>query len=325
MNKQGTIISKDKTQIIKGFAILFMIAHHCLIKEFYINPPSFLSTLICIKFYTSMKICVGLFTFFVGYGFFFSDKVNTIYIFKHIWRLLKNYWIVLITTLVISILGGYVFSFSQFVYSIFGFIPTYNLANWYVYFYIYALFILPIIKNILNKDIWKRGILIIIFFYSIFFLTNEHSILFKTIHRCCQYSPILVLGFICAKTQVLTNLSKHIQKNYIWLFFAIVSLAIRCMGIKGISTDIVSVPLFIISVSALINNGMVARFLSNLGRNSTMMWFIHAIPFSTATNFIFQNSIFWINNTIVLYILITTTSYIAALGVNKVFPTLKKL
>ena len=325
MTKKGIIITKDKTQIIKGCAILFMIAHHCLIKEFYINPPSFLSTLICVKFYTSTKICVGLFTFFVGYGAFYAEKIDTTYIFKHIWRLLKNYWFILITTIILSIIGGFFFSFTKFAYSIIGFIPTYNLANWYVYFYIYALFILPIIKNILSKDIWKRGILIIIFFYSIFFLTNEHSILCKTIHRCCQYSPILVLGFICAKTQVLTNLSKHIQKNYYWLFLAIVSLAIRSLGIKGISTDIVSVPLFIISVSALINNGMVARFLSNLGRNSTMMWFIHAIPFSTATNFIFQNSHFWINNTIVLYITITATSYIAASGINKAIPTLKKL
>lgn len=73
MTKKGTIISKDKTQIIKGCAILFMIVHHCFIKEFYINPPSYLSTLICIKFYTSMKICVGLFTFFVEYGAFYTD------------------------------------------------------------------------------------------------------------------------------------------------------------------------------------------------------------------------------------------------------------
>lgn len=325
MNKKGTIITKDKTQIIKGCAILFMIVHHCLIKEFYINPPSYLSTLFCVKFYTSMKICVGLFTFFVGYGAFYTEKIDTTYIYKHIWRLLKNYWIVLLTTIIISYFGGFNFNFNQIVYSIIGLIPTFNLANWYVYFYIYALLVLPILKNCLRKDIWKRGLFIIIIFYVLFFLTNDLSILGKAIHKCCQYSPILVLGYICAKTQILTKLSVFIHKKYFWIFITFFSLIIRCFGIKGISTDIVSVPLFIISISALIKKGAIAVLLTNLGRNSTMMWFIHAIPFSTATNFIFQNSNYWINNVFILYITITTFSYCAALGINKTLPTLKKL
>ena len=88
-------IGKDKTQIIKGIAILLMVAHHCLIGEFYLKPDPFLSTLFGHKLVSLTKMCVGLFTFFVGYGYFFSSQNKVSYTIQHITKLLKNYWIVL--------------------------------------------------------------------------------------------------------------------------------------------------------------------------------------------------------------------------------------
>lgn len=98
------IISKDKTLIIKGFAILFMIAHHCLIKEFYISVPEFLYNPIAIRLQIGSKMCVGLFTFFVGYGCFYAKSIDLLYISRHVWRLLKPYWSILFLTLLIIII-----------------------------------------------------------------------------------------------------------------------------------------------------------------------------------------------------------------------------
>lgn len=100
----ATILAKDKTFIIKGFAILFMIAHHCFIKEFYLDPPSILNSYFALRVQIGMKMCVGLFTFIVGYGGYYAKKTDRHYIYSHVWRLLKQYWIVLAMTLLVIII-----------------------------------------------------------------------------------------------------------------------------------------------------------------------------------------------------------------------------
>ncbi len=92
------VIGKDKTLIIKGLAILMMIAHHCLIKEFYVAPPEILSSFPMLRLQIGTKMCVGLFTFFVAYGFFFARNVDGKYVFSHIWRVYRYYLVTLLIT-----------------------------------------------------------------------------------------------------------------------------------------------------------------------------------------------------------------------------------
>lgn len=85
-------ITKDKTAIIKGIAILFMIANHCLLEKYYLNPSPFLSTALGRELCVFTKICVPIFTFIVGYGFFYSYKNFCAYLKRHGGTLLKYYW-----------------------------------------------------------------------------------------------------------------------------------------------------------------------------------------------------------------------------------------
>ena len=50
-----------------------------------------------------------------------------------------------------------------------------------------------------------------------------------------------------------------------------------------------------------------------------MMWFIHAIPLSTATREIFQSLPLWINDSVYLFDMLTGISYLIALGYNHLF------
>ena len=97
------VISKDKSMIIKGIAILFMIAHHCLIKEFYIEAPDFLLTPLSRYLQTGNKMCVGLFTFFIGYGSFYTKSFDINYVTSRIWRLSKQYWFILLCTVFVTL------------------------------------------------------------------------------------------------------------------------------------------------------------------------------------------------------------------------------
>ena len=123
-------ITKNSTIIIKGVAILFMIAHHILIKEFYVEPDSFLNSFFALRLQIGMKTCVGIFTFRLGYGFFFNRKYDAKYVISHMRRVLLRYWLVLLFTIFIA--SGEI-SPNILAHNLLGIMHQYNLGNWYIY------------------------------------------------------------------------------------------------------------------------------------------------------------------------------------------------
>lgn len=311
-------ITKDNTTILKGFAILFMIAHHVLIKEFYVHPDSILNTFLVLRLQIGMKTCVGIFTFIIGYGFFFSKQYNTKYVVSHMFRLIWKYWIVLLFTILLSYWGGYLFDVQDVLFNAFGLKHQYNLGNWYIYFYFYALLVLPLIARLFNgKFIYQKLMLLIILFGLLTYMNTIKGTLFAAAKECTRYTPMLAVGFVCAKTNILSKWSNIVKSRISWGALAFVSVIIRCgiSGVFGIVTDIITVPLFTISISRLFK-GLVSKWYAkvflSLGSASTMMWFIHAIPFNTATKELFQLSPLWTNNIAVLFIVVTGCSYLIA-------------
>lgn len=329
------VLTKDKTQIIKGIAILLMIAHHCLIKEFYLTPPDYVNSFAATSLQTGAKMCVGLFTFFIGYGCFFAQRIDFKYISQHVWRLLKQYWIVLFVTILIVLFScskGLLLIISErstgggnlLLLNMFGVNQHYNLGNWYIYFYIYALAVMPLFMKLMRTKLWvKTAIVIIICGLMSIFIHGDNQAL-QAIINCIKYTPILIMGYACAKSQIFDLIVSRIKSRYVWLVVALVAFALRCYAtsVKGFVTDIVFVPIIIVAVSAMFvgkENGVISKVLVMLGSNSTLMWFVHALPFSDATRSIFQTSPLWVNNVIVLYLCITTISFIIAYLGNMMF------
>jgi UDP-N-acetylmuramyl pentapeptide phosphotransferase/UDP-N-acetylglucosamine-1-phosphate transferase len=89
---------KDKTSIIKGVGILFMIFLHVFGGSgWYDNRydiPLNRNELL-IHFMGSLQICVGIFVFMIGYGYSFAKSKDWKYSIKHIKRLLVVYWCIL--------------------------------------------------------------------------------------------------------------------------------------------------------------------------------------------------------------------------------------
>lgn len=87
---------KDKTAIIKGFAIVFMILLHVFGGSgWYENDIPMNHNEGLIRFMHSFQICVGIFAFMMGYGYAFSKTKDWKYSVKHIKSLLTSYWVVL--------------------------------------------------------------------------------------------------------------------------------------------------------------------------------------------------------------------------------------
>lgn len=208
--------------------------------------------------------------------------------------------------------------------NMFGINQHYNLGNWYIYFYIYALAVMPLVVKLMQTRVWVKTAIVTLLCSLLSFLIRGDNPLLQAIINCIKYTPILVMGYACAKTQIVNTLVSRIQSRYVWLIVAMVAFALRCYAtsIKGFITDIVFVPFIIVAVSALFvgkEDGVISKVLVILGSNSTLMWFIHAIPFSDATRAIFQSSPLWTNNVIVLFLSITTLSFILAYLGNLLF------
>lgn len=102
---------KDKTAIIKGWAILFMIILHCASPGNWDIPLREFENTGLVHFMGTFKLCVGIFTFMVGYGYAFSKTKDLKYSLVHIRKLLIPFWVILfIFTLPVcynQIGGGY--------------------------------------------------------------------------------------------------------------------------------------------------------------------------------------------------------------------------
>jgi len=87
---------KDKTAIIKGFAIVFMILLHVFGGAgWYEDDIPMNHNEGLIRFMHSFQICVGIFVFMIGYGYAFAKQKDWRYGLKHVKSLLTSYWSVL--------------------------------------------------------------------------------------------------------------------------------------------------------------------------------------------------------------------------------------
>lgn len=107
MEKNNLQFTRDYTQIIKGIAILFMmILHVGGSGATYDVPIRTMAEFPVIGYiHPSFKLCVGIFTFMVGYGYAFAKVKDWHYSFKHIWSLLKVFWLILLVITIPSILA----------------------------------------------------------------------------------------------------------------------------------------------------------------------------------------------------------------------------
>lgn len=307
------VISKDKTTILKGVAILFMILHHVFIKEFYIEQPEFLSSRVAVRVQVAMKMCVGIYTFIIGYGFWYCKSYSTRYVLGHIGKLLRQYWIVFfILILPISIWGGYFIDYKTLLLNLFGLEHQYCLGNWYIYFYVYALLLLPLLRRWLEPDGFWRPIVAVALFAIVRYLCAEN----RFVDNCFAYSQMLVVGLYCAKTQILSRWGRHIKSRYILFILFLLAVLMRCVsGAIGFTTDVIAVPVVVIAVCGMSQGheqSPLVRVLTTLGKHSTYMWFLHCIFFSTATKGLIQSSPMWTNFLPIEFLMVSLLSYLLA-------------
>ena len=325
---QHIIFDKDKTQIIKGIAILTMIIHHCIA-----IPTG--STLLDM-FGASMKICISYFTFLVGFGYAFSKQKTIVGGLYRAFKLLLQFWLLLIPVFIpLYVIDGGKLTAYQIITNLFGLESDLHYFSWYLYYYIYAMIVMPFASKIMDKWGWKALIGCIVFSFvlecSVHIIPNWNNNIFtQAAFDCFFNSPLLFLGYYMARYNSYSriNLTKKHTLLLVLLFVLVIAAVVYKRVVVGFMLDFIYVPLILLSVLGiftLYKLEIVRTVLIHLGDMSMSMWFIHALfimPLVTAS---------WINyvvggNPWLKFVIVVPLSYLLAFLYDKLTrPIVKRI
>lgn len=328
---------KGMTAIVKAFAIIFMIILHGYGKNY--DVPLDYSHSYLLPFRGSFKICVGMFTFMVGYGYAFSKTKDWRYSLLHIKKLIIPFWTIL-----------FVFSFpvcwefikesdaTTIVYNLFGVTdrnPSPFLCyGWFVYFFIYAMIAMPFLSRFIDKSPIRYSVISIVVLFSLEVVLHElprflglfniiipHIVdtdLPLALFNCLLMSPIMILGYLFAYEGYFERINLFSVPKVLVLFVCVITM-IAIIVLRQFTysdhnpfnLDFFYAPLMIGAIVVLFNKfewKPVRAVLTKMGEVSVYMWFFHALFFTQAVKWFYQPSItiFSDINLVVLWAIVLT-------------------
>lgn len=282
MERITLAFGKDKTAIIKGIAIIFMIMLHCGVADV-------------------LKLCVGIFTFMVGYGYAFAQVKDWRYSLQHIKKLLIPFWAILfVFTFPVMYFQGNLGGAKMILLNMFGINSEYNWYSWFVAFFIYAMIVMPLMSRFIDR----RSIVWTFVFIILAYLGEAavHSIpwwsdndLTQRLFDCLLCTPGMLLGYLFAHEGWYTkiNVPAHWSVTIAAVLLATAVLALRYYvgSIAGFNLDFFYAPLFILTVLIIFNRyelPLLTKVLIVLGNVSVYMWFFHALFFTDVVRDVYE-------------------------------------
>ncbi len=315
--RQHVVFDKGMTGIVKGFAIVFMLILHCYSRYNFDVALDYSHSLVGIFAY-SFKICVGIFVFLVGYGYAFSKTKDFKYGLQHIKRLLIPFWTILfVFTLPFCFDLVIDKGFKIAILNLIGIDATYNYYSWFVYFYIFAMCVMPFISRFIDKKPVRNTILVIILSYVLMMTVHEaprylaslgmaapsmaNNKLVLALFNSLMMTPGMAAGYLFARQ----GYYERIRLQGISKLTALVAcplVIIGCIVMRHYTAylslpfdwDLFYAPLVVGAIAILFNKfewPVARKTLTKLGELSVYMWFFHALFFTNAVRWFYQPAI----------------------------------
>lgn len=317
--------TREKTQLIRGFAILAMIVHHCSAPEgtFWWEVA------------LSMKICVTLFAFLVGFGYAFSRKDLASGLFRAL-KLLVQFWILLFAVFVpLYIIEGNELTLSLVLSNMFGLDSRLHWFSWFLYFYVFAMLIMPIVSRLVDRyGLWMLAVCIACSYgieCAIHLIPNwNENIFLQAVFDSQLNMPTAFVGYYMASRKIFSKIP--VKKSYTIQIIACIIITWALLmwnnSFMGFNLLVFHVPVIIaciLSLFTIYDLKYLKILLVKLGDKSMLMWFIHALfimPFASKVwvEQVSCGSIF------LRIVIITLLSYLLAVGFSLLTkPLMKKL
>lgn len=253
--KETPVFSRNMSHMVKGVAILMMIAHHCFAFPDYwldtFNVSPFLAGL-CNQF----KICVPVFAFITGYGFYVGKRTTCK---RTIWRILDflgQYWLQLFLIFLPIASVHFSFSAKRILYNMLALYDNVIVFAWYVFFHCFVILTFPLVKKVLKKGpIWDLAVVLaggycltVIFYFQPF-----DTPLFTMLIDCSIYYPVVGVGYLAAKYSVFDRISQKIMHKTpmaVLLIVLVFFLRSKIAVVKGFTFDTIYAPALILALSS---------------------------------------------------------------------------
>ena len=324
-------MTKKTTQMIKGIAILIMIAHHFLVYDF---GADFSNAWVGIG--SNFKICVGIYAVLSGYGYFFAKEKTLTYGLKKSWGLLQEYWISLFTLFIpfAMVEGGWKLTIKSLVINFFALGPNLNWNAWYVYFFIFCVLVMPFVSKIFKfHPVINIGMavgvpfVIEVVIHELVPNYQEITIL-QVMFSCMLYFGVFLAGYLMAKYNLIKKLQMTWFLGLLCMIGAIVlRVMLRHINTFGFNTDVFYAPVFVIGAAKFFE-GVPVKFtkvFDVLGKYSTGMWFFHAVFFATYVKDIFQPVMLLVKPRLLMYVWLVVLSLVGAVIYRKILDGIKLL
>lgn len=300
--------SRSHTQILKGIALILMIIHHTTIKNYWSGEDLPLYNYLNFQEH-STKMCVWIFAFLVGYGFYCSKNKTLKYSLKRILLLVIPFWVMLFGMFIPSAYltngGGNLLSVKEIALNMFGLSESLNWYSWFMGFYCFSILMLPGLHLLFQK--FKRfGWLAAIFGYYAFAI-GLHSIpnwdtmpMVHMLFTTCTLIPLIIVGYMCALWNSEGKIPNWFEgKSRLPLAIVTIVIVMLINGIqietKGFCIPAFYTPFLIFAVVGIFNSfelKWLRQGLTKVGDLSMYMWFFHAIFFTTSVNLYTRNLVF---------------------------------
>ncbi len=305
-------ITKEDSQRLYGLATLMMVYHHlfCIPERMggYIYTIDLLlkANGIGLRISWFCKICVALFAFISGYGsaskcvhdknIRIKQQIRSDYSYagKHIFSLMKKYWLVFMAFIPYGLITGKIefCSVKVFLLNLVGLKASYNREWWYVRQYLLMMLMFPIINALLEKVVLipskVRKFLtycLIIVASAIgfgYWIGNEfaNDVVSLVNRSLVVYSIIFIEGVYYKKIEKLKNENlKHIRYGKViaagGLLIVILLRDYFASSAGHCMSDIFVAMPFIFCIIWLLDNSSAANVLTWFGKYSTYIWLTH--------------------------------------------------
>ena len=299
-------MTKEQSNIVKGFAILLMLVHHFFtfpqwIVGGYTPNPQFVAA-----FNSSTKLCVCMFAFLNGWAFAIDDATYR-RAFEKIKKLMINYWCIAIPATVFAVLFcEYDINAKLLVKILFGFDTTLMIFAWYVPFYCVTILVMTCIKKLLDKSILSAiifGIVIPILAFSCLKQIATSSEIRTLYNNLKHWFPCVTVGYISNKFFFFSAMEKKIDRanGVVLSILLIVACFVGRRAVSGLDFIYCFFIVYGILHLGIATNLYFGKFLQYCGKKSSNMWFLHCLYFGSATRNVIQPLAYFSNNSIAIY------------------------
>lgn len=325
--------TKEKTNIAKGAAICLMFSNHLyafhdrfIHGNYYIPLIPFFDIEQQIGNFGS--ICVSIFIFLSGYGMFLGYSRSQKSPLNYCLNKLKSFYFTYWTYFLIFVPIGIVFSrevtfwnsneprytadFRTFLAGFLGWSTHYDDEWWFVrMFVLILLFLCPLYIKILQHSRTLLFFISISVFLAAWILRIDYTSLYGIFFWQISFA----VGMLCANSNFFSNrlIRAFDNSRELWfilcLFFCMIARAKF-----GAKIDFLIVVIVIYSLIRIIDQSKILqRILSYLGSYSFPMWLIH----SFFCYYYFQDFIYFPRWSPCIFILLTITSLLTAISIEK--------